>query len=422
MEQDSRNFLHIPDVEVDCDLRRSAELLFGRLGAAMAGLLATVPGLTPNCTAADVQRSLGVSRTLAWQVYKIAFATDPLAIARHLPGTRAMSRVLQVAEQKGVTASVIDNVSGLLREIDRMIVQHADSRSAFVSLISSMADDDTSHVDRLHKRAYFRAVTHFSGAEAISQFKCTILHRSLEDPRQISGTIVGGLLGLQQRWMTAAWPLFRIAKAGAASPSGDMVLIGGCKPLSGDANAIESFVLKQFSSTPLPDLSFDEVPAGLVCKVQCSEIGRQGTTNCVFGYRIPVAWPVPTREASDGLAPSLEVNVPCCVAVHYVLVETGIMLGEPLLDLRDGIRNRDDAPISDGRLRTSDVVEYLGSEFTALRSTDVPACDTMIRQAISISGCSNATFQIYRCRIDFPIVPMSMLLKFDVNRTVMLTR
>jgi hypothetical protein len=110
------------------------------------------------------------------------------------------------------------------------------------------------------------------------------------------------------------------------------------------------------------------------------------------------------------------VRTPCEVLVHDVMMTRSLFSepAEPLVysDLRTvdpafGGRPRDLLP-------TSASVLYLGKGTEVLSSPHVPRYAEMVRYALDRAGWDARELDVYRCRVEFPIIPSSVMVRFEM--------
>src|SRR5262245_47539582 len=157
--------------------------VLGRLQSSLRELIRSTPGSTRR--PADLTETLGIHYKLAWQVHRLAHAPDPLAQAGNVPGPTAMERFLQATAKRGAPADSVDAVRVATRECQGLISVHAGSRSESDSIISGLSQEGSEQVDLTHKRAAFRAQSHFLGVQAEAHVACYIFRPSHVRPSLI---------------------------------------------------------------------------------------------------------------------------------------------------------------------------------------------------------------------------------------------
>src|SRR5690554_2855365 len=88
--------------------------VLSRVRSSLAQIISLVP--QQITTAADLERELGVRKTLAWQVFRTAQASDPLAQGPQLPGKRAMERFFEAAAKAGVSRQPLNDARKAVEE------------------------------------------------------------------------------------------------------------------------------------------------------------------------------------------------------------------------------------------------------------------------------------------------------------------
>src|SRR5687768_17024806 len=139
----------------DAPFEQQATVVLRRLRAAVSAVIEAVHGADSIARAADLQRALDIRSTLAWQVYRLAYAAGPLAEGSAIPGTSAMNRFFRAAAARGAPAPVVSAAKQAVAEFKTVVQAYAGDRSAFDSMLSSIHGSGAAQVDLQHKRAAF---------------------------------------------------------------------------------------------------------------------------------------------------------------------------------------------------------------------------------------------------------------------------
>lgn len=67
-------------------------------------------------------------------------------------------------------------------------------------------------------------------------------------------------------------------------------------------------------------------------------------------------------------------------------------------------------------LRLSETPVFLGSGVNVLHTPDVPRYPEMAQHVLDKLGWNADEFEVYRCRIEYPVLPSSVVLDFDLRR------
>ena len=66
------------------------------------------------------------------------------------------------------------------------------------------------------------------------------------------------------------------------------------------------------------------------------------------------------------------------------------------------------------RLETGETVQYLGKDPTAVYTPDIPRHAEMVEYVCRQIDCDPARLDVYRVRIDYPIIPTSIGMEHDL--------
>jgi hypothetical protein len=67
-------------------------------------------------------------------------------------------------------------------------------------------------------------------------------------------------------------------------------------------------------------------------------------------------------------------------------------------------------------LPTSASVVHLGRGPQVLSSANVPRYAEMVQYALDRAGWDARQFDVYRCRVEFPVMPSSVMVRFEMPR------
>ncbi len=271
--------------------------------------------------------------------------------------------------------------------------------------------------------AAFRAQGHIFGMKANAGFGCYIFHPG-------AGTELGdvvsirGVAGLVQLRRHTSWHLSR-----ARSSDSDEVEIDPpttIEPLDPDSQASGGAALmKSFCSRPLPRIRNVITPAGYTdTELVLDGLGRESAVTAVLGT---VQRGVVSRcieEHTRRIDARLRVRTSVLSVMVDVLVFAG-MFGEirprahVLADhVRDSLTGRESDVLP---LDAS--VKCLGRGPSVLYAPEIPRYQEMIQYAFSRLGWDGQRFDVYRCRVEYPVMPSSLMVHFDLpEKPVVLAR
>lgn len=385
-----------------------------RLRASFLALMAAVPG-TPG-RAADVGRALSVDKKTAWQVFKIISSDDPFACASHVPTGKALERVLRAAGDRGVPISMTDGVRATTRAFDELVMRYAGDRSVFDTMVSSIVDADAP-VELAHYRAAFRANVHIYEASCRVASVCQIFHHNLDDPTRLDLAVLQGKHDLRQ---TGGRPYLPVGSTTLRRDT-DGPVAGCVAPLVTDDGLNIGF-LPEFSTSSSSQISLanrDEKRAEIQMRLQGA--GLPGRATCVFGHVLRAPGKVRRFETDEHVESSSSVrSIPTELLNLDVLVHTptfGTVVPK-VSWLRDAGRNEN---IPDPRRHPDKQLAVppgclteLAGGIDSLATPELPRQAELVRWALNKLGWEQSGYQIFRCRLRYPLVPSTLSLMFQL--------
>lgn len=398
---------------------------------AMAGVIAAIPGAGAGAralsggggeirTATDLQRILGIRKTLAWQIFRIAYATDPLAEGGKVPGKGAMRRFFDAATAQGVPAKPIESASAALEAFDELVRTHAGDRGSFASLVSGVASEGGGTVDLQHKRGAFRNNRHLWGVQAKAQMKCLILYPAA-DPELFDLAAVFGYVGLHRSRSTSALLLSRTSISGdnynAIGPS---FARESLEAGHGAQHGVS--LLSSFCSQPLPELCVTEYEPKIVqTELVGDGIGRTSAVTIIQGKVLRNITSMYSGETPPRLNSNAWIRLPVEVLIHDVLIH------EEFLGLTSSLTpevfvsggNHWDVPSTPesdqaNRLDLRESAVHLGKGPSVLHTPDVPRLAEMVEYTCEQLGWDANRFDAYRCRVQYPVMPSKVTMRFEL--------
>jgi hypothetical protein len=389
-----------------------------RLRSAVRGVIGGLPQAGALRKAADLQRCLEIDSKLAWQVHKLAFAVDPTAGSLHFPKSVSMMRFLDAAAKRGASADRVESAQEAMAELDQLIKVHAGDRGAFDSMLSGLHAGASEELDMFHKRAAFNASSHFLGVQAKVNLGCTVYHPSASDPERFDALVLHGKLGLRRLRRGTSW----IASWVRAADEDDIKLQPVVRePLEPEAEALHGVsLLTEFCSKPLPKILQTPVSDDTInFEISNDGIGNAQAVTAILGDVYRRAF-VRYRDAHNRIQCSrITVRTPSAVLVQDVLVHEGLFdPAEPRLSVYSD--HRDQSPIVVGGVRESDrlsvqeTVVRLGQGLDDLYTPDVPRYPEMVEYALHRMGWDPEKFEVWRCRVEYPVMPSTVTVQFDL--------
>jgi hypothetical protein len=377
-------------------------------------LIAVTPGGARRAT--DLARVLAVHGKLAWQIYRIAYSDNPVAEAAHIPGRAAMQRFLDAALRRGAPGEQIQAVRSAYQRYERLIGHFAQSRGEFDTMLSALAEHGAEQVDLMHRRAAFRAYSHFLGLQARTHLGCLIYHPSANDPERFDGASIRGMIELRRLRRNAPWVL---TQTRASDQDGVIRQPTLREPLDADAEARYGVsLLEEFCTRPPPRIDRITASNGFTTFVVTGDdVGNQSAMTCIVADVFRRAFVRYANAHNRAQASQALIRTPCEVLVQDVLVHESLGWNRPpwlkVLSDHRGVDPADWERDCD-RLNISEPVVYLGKGPAVLTTTDVPRYEEIVRYVLSRLRWNAEEFRAYRCRLQYPVVPSSVIIHFDL--------
>lgn len=366
----------------------------------------------------QVANALGLERTLAWKLTRIASAADPFAVVQHLPGDRAMQRAWDAMERSSAQGALAKEGRTALTEF-RALEVHVTDRALLNLLVGGQATQGRKDMDLAQRRAAFRASSFLLGANAQILYDATFLGYNAADPKYFDLATIRGFRGLSRMRDGIAWPIAR--RVMTAETDGQVEHVG--EPLFSKDVEQGVPVMRRFCSENLPPLKQIDAPEGFVrFAVEPRVLGKDGALDVFVGERYRRV----TRTTASAQEPNHAIGVllrtPCRLAVIEQYVPRGLFSSVPMsvVALSTVFGEPTLAEIQMGRgLRVPlfESVEFLGAADRALPVRGLSNHREMAEQGAAGLGCTLAELDVYRTTLEFPPEPTVVVMLAPLPET-----
>lgn len=398
----------------DLDVERAALEVLKWLQRAIRELIQSTPG--PKERPKDLKATLGIPYKLAWQIHTLAHAADPVSQAGNVPGPTAIARFAEAAARRGAPADAVASVDNALKRYERLVSTHGGSRSAFDSIISGMSQAGATQADLTSRRAVFNGQSHLLGIHADTHLACYICNQNATNPGLVDVINIRGLIGLRRFRRDVSWV---VSTSDQSTDKGEPPKHGTVEPLAPPAEASMAGLIPQFCSQPTPVLKRTEHPLGITnVEVEPNGVGAQSSISCLLGHVYRGMSPRYRDESFHSHRNGVRVRTPCKVLVLDTLVRSALFqdsspTAAAYTDHRViGATNMIGRECD--RLPLRETVTFLGRGREVLGTNDVPQYEQLIRYAMDRTGWDIEEFDVYRLRIEYPAMPSSVVVHFDL--------
>ncbi len=394
-----------------------AEEVLRRVRSAFAEILEALPGhiTRPH----QLEKALKIDKQLSWRILKATRESDPFAAARHLPGPSGVRIFMEAAARSNVPSALTERASRALAEFDELVDVHAGDRLSLEMMMSAHAQRGREQADLAHRKLAFRGNSYLWGVQAKAQLKTDIAA-----PAQEKGLLdicsLQGFIGLRRLRANVPWV---VSRARCVDNDGEARRTFAREPLDpgdqegGDACAVP--LLRAFCSKPLPEFrrvggrhgfvedALVEGPVGDTAAVTCitGEVGRAAASY----YRDE------HNRFGDFIA---RARTPCEALIFDQIVHEDVFGRlRPELAVYSELAESAPFPASGchrNLLPVTETVEYLGRGTSVLHTPHVPQYAQMARYAFERLGWDAERFKVYRLRMQYPIIPTSVVLRYEL--------
>lgn len=358
----------------------------------------------PIHRAADLEKSLSLSRTLAWQLHRLALGPNLLAAGAHVPGVAAMGQALRAARKVGVPNDRINRVAKAMDRFEHLVQEHAGDRATFTTMINSLAGEEADTIDIKTRRQAFRVNSQAWGLQVKTFLACGIIHpgarsdlddmailRGLREVRRLRTDVP--LRVSSQLVMDAASNFTQphsVTKTGDLGQIGPKLLVDFCtKPCPGLVTRIEDGCIHTF---------LEDSPLGTA--------GQQ--TVYLADLTRDIEW------QGDGSRPNHHIRCATITKpIETLVLDTLIhrdMFGtlEPKAAVYGSLdRLAETNPYRYHEHETVPIeaqVRNLGYGAGAVTTPYVPGYREMVEQVCCDAGWDASEFEVFRCVIEYPLL------------------
>lgn len=395
-----------------------ASRVLAALSSSLSSLIRALPTPIDGCR--ELERALGIDHVLAWRTYRIATASDPASVGADVPRPAPMDRLLRAARRRRVAPAVIQSVRDAYTDFEQMVRRHAGDdprrgpgagergggRAAFDALIGGGRGESSRRLELSHRRALYKSASFIWGMQARCTLTCAVMHPG-DAPETVDALILSGFV--QAHALRAGTPLRLIGRWGVRPDTPDAA---GARAF--DAPHGGNQILGRFSSHPLPQVTASPISSGMVeSELRFEGIGRSAAID-VFTAKTTRGSRLDPTEPFHGAVKS--VSMPSEMLVLDFLIPRGWT--DPVSVRTSthgypGIVESLAQRLPDFAMPITEHGEYLGSDLGALDLPQIPRHAEMTRSILEDLGWDAAGFDIFRCRVEYPILHTTIRMRVD---------
>jgi hypothetical protein len=397
-----------PKTSAKIDFAADLQAHFGAVQRRLGAIVESVCGGAPK--AQTITDRFGVYRKLGWQVWQVVYSNEGLAALQHLPNPASLKVWNDAAVRAGVGADLIQRLDESIESFHRCAQLHAEDRTMLDMLVDSQDATRDLDVEAKWRKQMFLGNAYVWGARAKCMRATALIYPSRSRKDYFDMVRLQSLIGLVRNRPGIRWPLAQLL----IRDSEGRKLSFGRVPLSMSPAVKETGVplLEEFCSKPLPAVQRRPGPMGMVeDELLPGPVGQAGATDVVMGERLEAVAPAWADKPGETSSFGTGVRTPCEVFISDQLVHKELypgaqrelcVFGELITPLsRD---ERDRIPVADR-------VQHLGRASDGIATGEFPKYGDMIELAIRATGYTPEDFDVYRVRMRYPPLPVSVILR-----------
>ncbi len=372
------------------------------LRAAFADVLGHLPGVGPR--AADVARALRLDAKLAWQMVRIATASDPLAEVRNIPARSSIRRLEGALVGRRVPRRVIDRVWSAFERFEQFTELRAGDRDNLVSMLAGLSGVTDEQYEVRVRKALFRAQSHVWGVQASSVIRTGIFHPGLGPEHVEDAALVHGEVGLRCSRRVGPTEIVAVMRTAGEHDSGADAPVPVRHGLK---------LLEEFSTHPLPTVVEGE------------------SINDETGLMVPTARDkaitLYSSQKREGVAAGPQssyegrslLTVPTETAVWELLIPEGWTNPSSAHVSVYGRREQPERVLeerTEDLLPQREVAQYLGVMTETPPLPGSPSHHLAVRHVLAQSGWLGTRFDIFRCFVAYPVLHSMIALRVNASK------
>ena len=387
--------------------------VMNELQSSLAALVDALPDSIRR--AVDLERSLRLEKKLAWQVFRLSRSSS-LKEVGNVPSLVSLGRVIDAARKKRVARPVIDRVQSAFERFDDFAEVHCGDRMGLISMVSGLTHQKSDLYELKTRKAYFQAASHIWGLQGRMQVRSSIYLVEPRPEQRHHTLFVSSDFDLQRLRENDPLVIAKYMKGHADPRDADAPTSPAAIAETTRSLDHSLALLPEFCSQPLPKMTTVVEPDQLSETTLIIPPGRTGAvTLCSMQLHENIARGPQSRYAAGSF-----LVQPIESLVTEVLVPEG--LSDPAT-ARAAVYGRRTHPEHIFQERAADLmpqretVFHLGTMDSIPPVDGAPRYEEAVRTALKNCGWLGMRFDVYRCRVEYPVLHSLVTVAVDAGRT-----
>lgn len=357
-----------------------------------------------------ISRSLGLDKSIAWKIGRIAKAEQPLQALEFLPGPQGARIVVDAFVAAKIPKLVHQELHDAFGALERDIEHHAGDRiTAKAMARAAMSSSAQPSLDENLRREHFRTASSIWGAQARVQLKADFIAPGTA-PLTIDTVGFEGFIDLRRLRPGVPW---RIGRKRVINESG--VQETTFQPLDPRCDG-DLPLFHDHCSTPLPGLSSHEDNEGFHnFTLEPGRVGRTGSVNCLIATKCASVIDLNGGDKTNGLFTGVHQRTPSELLVLDLFVHRSLApIETPEAGLHGQLVMGPASPVGglDAPLPVPFNIENLSTRPGGQSLLEVPDYSDAIQDTMRMAGDAFGherwkleDFIGYRVRLTYPPIP-----------------
>ncbi len=384
----------------------TATAIMDELQASLGSLVTDLP--EPIRRAVDLERSLRLEKKLAWQVFRLSRSVGLREIA-NVPSRAGLERVIEASRRKHVPKQITDRISKALERFEDFAETQCGNRIGLISMVSGLTHQKSDQFELKVRKAYFQAASHVWGMQARMQIRTAIAHNP--DPVYTDSqdeVLISTDLDMQRLRLSDPLVVVRWVLAEGPEDCRDHVIPEG-RTKNGDPVNHPVELLPEFCSQPLPKIVAKRGEDGLVENELIVPPGRAGAVTLCSSQL--------TERSRIDYNGRMFITMPVEEIVWELLIPAGLSNPATARAAVYGRRPHPERVLEErpvDLLPQRETVTYLGAMESVPALDGVPGHPDSVRHVLQKLGWLGMRFDVYRCRVRYPVLHTLVVAQVDV--------
>lgn len=363
----------------------------------------------------EVSRRYGLDKTLTWKLAHVMAESDALVAAAHMPGRPSFVHLVEaMGKQPGIGDACRDVLAASSR-FEQHVKVHSGDRRTFQAMLDLACAQTMRKRAETIRKAFVQGASAIWGVQARLQIAIHVVAPSAT-PGMVDLAGVGGFVDLRRLRPDAEWTV--MTRSIGSSP-GAATALSADDPIDDTLGPNEPPLLRQFCSTPLPELAQRPglIAGSIRYELLPGGVGKTAATTCILGMHARgKAGAYRSGEDTHGQH-ATRLYTPVETAYSDLYIHRDLKVRDVEASLHSVLPGGPFYPL-DGLERTrmslpEPMIELGGGDGAppGVTAPEVPNFRQMAEAAVRRTNAPLREFRGYRLRLRYPPIPSILVFR-----------